>query len=234
MKKYLAVPAVALAAAAITSTASAHQVVRAMPLGGSTPVNMINQASMSWSQIRGFEPGVLQDANSYLRSWWGGRSVRFVNGGSAYQGWRVILTRKRFGNGVIGKHGVDRHGPIARVSVTAARAYGLPVSLAVSHELNEMMVDPYADSVTDDGYVVEVVDPVQDVYGTMKGVAVADFATPYWYSWGGGGPWDSASVLDTNHETTAGGYAPTLYLKHHDEAPKHLRQVTLTKGALGN
>jgi hypothetical protein len=94
MKKYLALPAVALAAAAITSTASAHQVVRAMPLGGSRPVNMINQAGMSWSQIRGFEPGVLQDANSYLRSWWGGRSVRLVNGASAYQGLRVILTRK--------------------------------------------------------------------------------------------------------------------------------------------
>jgi hypothetical protein len=234
MKKYLALPAVALVAAAFTSTASAHQIVRAMPLGGSRPVNMINQAGLPQSQIRGFEPGVLQDANIYLRSWWGGRSVRFVNGGSAYQGWRVILTRKWLGNDVIGEHGVDRHGPVALVSVTAARAYGFPLSLAVSHELNEMMVDPYGNFVTNDGYVVEVVDPVADVYGMMKGAAVSDFVTPSWYSWGSSGPWDMGSVLDADHQTTAGGYAPTLYLKRHEEAPKHLRQVTLTKGPLGN
>ena len=202
MKKYLAVAAVALVAAACASSASARQVVRAMPLGGSKPVNVINRAGISWSRIRDFEPGVLQDANSYLRSWWGGPSVRFVNGGSAYQGWRMILTRRWFGNGVIGEHSVDSHGPVARVSVTAAHAYGLPVSLAVSHELNEMMVDPYVNLVTDDCYVVEVVDPVQDVYGMMKGAAVADFVTPDWYSWGGYGPWDplrSSTLITRRH-----------------------------------
>ena len=202
---------------------------------------MINGAgphdwSLGQTQIRGFEPGVLEDANRYLTSWWGGRPVRFANVGdwttarAHYRGWRIFLTRSPLGSGVIGYHKVDRYGPYAVVSVSAAQRWRMPVSMAVSHELNEMMVDPYGDLVTDDGYSVEVVDPVVEVYSVFKGVAVADFATPNWYAWSSDGPWDAASVLAGDHSTTPNGYAPTAFLNTPEHVPAHLRQVTLRRG----
>lgn len=226
MRKYLAGAAVALAAATFTSTAAAHT-VRPMPFGGSRTVNVVNLAGLSWARIRHFEPGVLQDANLYVRSYWGGRAVTFVNGGSPFRGWRMIFTWRQFRDrAMLGAHGVDRYGPFAVVSVTAARRAGAPVSLVASHELNEMMVDPSSTWATNDGFRVEIVDPVQDQYAVMKGVAVADFVTPDWFVWGSPGPWDAAGVLDTDHETTAGGLAPTV----NESAPSHLHRVTLRRG----
>ena len=224
---------IALAAlATLAGAASAHASPRT--------VSMINgvgphDRALSQTQIRGFEPGVLEDANSYLAPAWGVRTVRFANVGGwtssleRHAGWRMFLTRLGLGKGVIGYHDVDRYGPYAVVSVTAARRNGTPVSRAVSHELNEMMIDPYGD-LRDDGYRVEVADPVAEVDARLKGVAVADFTTPNWYVWSSDGPWDAASVLAGDHSTTPGGYAPTTFLKTHERVPAHLRRVTLRRG----
>ena len=95
---------------------------------------------------------------------------------------------------------------------------GTPVSRAFSHELNEMMIDPYG-NLRYEGYLVEVWDPVADVDARLRGVAVADFTTPYWYVWDSHGPWDAAAVLAGDHSTTPGGYSTTTFLKTHQRVP---------------
>lgn len=234
MKRTVVIVAGAIAALTLSAGAAAAAPAQAAP----RTVSMINGAgpndwAASQTQIRSFEPGVLEDANSYLISWWGGRTVRFANMGGWTRsrehrlGWRMFLTRHGLGDGVLGFHSVDAYGPYAVVSVTAARQWATPVSWAVSHELNEMMVNPSANAATGDGFFFEVVDPVEDVYSVAKGVAVADFATPNWYTWDSGGPWDAASVLTSDHSTTLGGYTPTTFLQAHERAPGHLRRVRL-------
>ncbi len=191
--------------------------------------------AVSQTQIGGFEPAVLEDANDYLAPAWGVRPVRFANAGgwtSAHErhaGWRMFLTRVGLARGVIGFHYFDRYGPYAVVSATSARRQGKPVSRAVSHELNEMMIDPYA-NLRYEGYGVEVADPVADVDIRLRGVAVADFTTPNWYVWNSDGPWDAASVLAGDHSTTPGGYVTTAFLKTHEHVPVRLRQVTVRRG----
>jgi hypothetical protein len=233
MRRIVIVAATAIVALTLSGRAIAAAPAQAAP----RTVSVINGAgpndwAASQTQIRNFEPGVLEDTNSYLTSWWGGRTVSFANMGGwtvsrAHRpGWRMFLTRRGLGDGVLGFHSVDAYGPYAVVSVTAARQWATPVSWAVSHELNEMMIDPYVNQVTNDGYNIEVVDPVQDQSFMLKGVVVADFTTPNWYVWNSEGPWDAGSVLARDHSMTPGGYAPTTFLKTHEPAPAHLRAVT--------
>jgi hypothetical protein len=194
-------------------------------------------SALSQARIRRFEPGVLADANDFLTSWWDVGTVSFANVGgwtqsrADHRGWRMFLTRHWLGTGKLGYHAVDRYGPYAVVSVSAAARYGTPLSLVVSHELNEMMVDPNASETSTDGFYVEVVDPVADVYSGLDGVEVADFVTPNWLAWNGNGPWDAAGVLTSDHTTTSGGYDLTAFLKTHHHARAHLRQVTLHRRA---
>jgi hypothetical protein len=89
-----------------------------------------------------------------------------------------------------------------------------------------MMIDPYCNQVTNDGYGIEAVDPVQDQSFMLNGVVVADFTTPTWYVWNSDGPWDAGSVLTGDHSTTSGGWAPTTLLKTHEPTRAHLRPVT--------
>jgi hypothetical protein len=213
---------------------SAPPKVPARPLGAPRTVTIIDGAgpgdrALSPARIRRLEPGVLADANSYLTSWWGVGTVRFVNVGDwtsvrAHQrGWRMFLTRRALGTGKLGYHAVDRYGPYAVVSVSTADRYRTPVSLVVSHELNEMMVDPQANGTSSDGFALEVVDPVADIYSMLDGVAVADFVTPNWLAWNSDGPWDAAGVLPSDHSTAPGGYTLTTFLQTRGWSPAHLR-----------
>lgn len=210
--------------AAALPQASARSKAPAEPVGAPRTVAVINgvgplDRGLSLARIRRFEPGVLADVNRYLASWWRVGTVRFANVGdwtsvrAHRRGWRMFLTRRELGTGLLGYHAVDRYGPYAVVSVSAAQRNGTPVSLVVSHELDEMIVDPHADGTSSDGFALEVVDPVADVYSMLDGVAVADFVTPDWFARNSDGPWDAAGVLPGDHSAAPGGYTTTTFFR---------------------
>jgi hypothetical protein len=92
-----------------------------------------------------------------------------------------------------GYHNVGADGiPYGRVFVNTARRYNENWTITASHELLEMLVNPYAnlsayapfDDNTGAFYSLEICDPVSpDVNGyDINGIAVSDFVFPEWFS----------------------------------------------------
>lgn len=93
--------------------------------------------------------------------------------------------------GDLGYHDLTSAGlPLGKAFVTTAEADGMPWSVVLSHELLEMLIDPYLNlaAVIKDQqgpigllYGYEVCDPVRsDVYH-VDGVAVSNFVYPAWF-----------------------------------------------------
>ena len=90
--------------------------------------------------------------------------------------------------------------------------------LSFSHELVEMLVDPY---IRDDGnwgrfvkagkrlWLVETGDPVEDSKWSYErdGVTLSDFVLPAWYRGGAKGPYDFQGYVDHPFQILEGGYA---------------------------
>jgi hypothetical protein len=119
-----------------------------------------------------------------------------------------IVDRSRAGLGV---H-LDYKGvPYAEVSATPDWV------TTASHEVVEMMVDPYghrfakgpsvnpADGGVEVSYLVEVADPCEAITYELGGVTVSDFVTPAYYS-GAPGRRDHLGAVKGRLEVLAGGY----------------------------
>jgi hypothetical protein len=120
-------------------------------------------------------------------------------------------------------HGVLTTGqPVAVVDVNQADT-GVPWTVATSHELFEMLVDPFmqTQSPTTDGsgdiWLNEVADPVEDYSYWVRGVQLSDFVYPAWFA-NVNGPQDWAGQLDDSTAGT-GTYefsCPTGYAQYWD------------------
>jgi hypothetical protein len=100
-------------------------------------------------------------------------------------GWDITIT-----TGSSGVHGVEDGHPVALVGGSGPLG---AVSLLFSHEVEEMLVDPYVSRYWPDGELVEVADPVQRIEVFQSELPVEDFVLPGWYA--GAGPWDAAGLL---------------------------------------
>jgi hypothetical protein len=122
-------------------------------------------------------------------------SLEFVTiGGNAPDGnWRLELLDDTDDDGIPGYHNVEAGGtPYGRVFVNTVRQYNNNWTITASHELLEMLVNPYCviaayvpfDNNTGTFYNLEVCDPVSpDVNGyEINGVSVSDFVFPEWFS----------------------------------------------------
>lgn len=115
--------------------------------------------------------------------------------------WQLAVLDDADQAGALGYHDVTPDGhPLGKVFVKTTVSAGEHWTVVFSHELLEMLGDPYIDSVTflDDGQgggwliPVEVCDPVQgEEYAYHVGkTLVSDFVYPAWFRQGGTGPWD--------------------------------------------
>lgn len=97
--------------------------------------------------------------------------------------------------GALGYHDLTPAGnPIAKVFAKDDQKYGLSLSVTLSHELLEMLVDPYIQNCVFDQtsdtegtlYSYEVCDaPEDDSFGYLiNGVLVSDFVFPTWFESG--------------------------------------------------
>lgn len=118
------------------------------------------------------------------------------------------------------------HVPYAMVGVQT----GLNWQLVFSHEMFEMLVDPYVDRaafirkcygwgmcVTSPFWMIEVGDPVERQWFTIQSptgwpVIISDFVTERWYDCAGGGPLDFMGLVHHCHGVLHGGYA--AYFNH--------------------
>lgn len=85
-----------------------------------------------------------------------------------------------------------------------------------SHEVLEMLVDPWVNLLVAKGavlYSLEVCDPVQGQSYAVDGVELANFVLPAWFIEDVSGPYDYRKNLKQPFSIAAGGYASTFYVR---------------------
>lgn len=118
--------------------------------------------------------------------------------------WQLVCLDTTDQAGDLGYHELTSAGlPLGKAFIKTDLSYGLVASVTVSHELLEMLADPFVYLAalirTQDTPVLvshEVCDPVEDdqfAYA-IEGVQVSDFVLPSYFMQGSG-PWDFRSHL---------------------------------------
>jgi hypothetical protein len=117
-------------------------------------------------------------------------------------------------DGALGFHEVWGGVPISYVFVKESRKYNEVWTLVFSHELEEMLVDPWIDRVSQDPvtgrmWAGEIADPVQDGFYAywIDGLPMSDFVTPAWFGTGAPGPFDFLGMLKRPHQVGRHGYS---------------------------
>lgn len=148
--------------------------------------------------------------------------------------WPVIIVDE-IASGEMGIHGQRDNQPIAMVQAKD------DWSLTASHEMLEMLADPFAnrlvagDSIAGDGvrveYLVEICDPCQDAaFGyRINGILVSDFYTPQYFDASGttGAQYDFVGRISQPRTVLEGGY-----LSWRDPDTNHLHRADMINSEL--
>ena len=130
-----------------------------------------------------------QVSRDFAPAWGVDADVRLVSDNAAPPGWwQLVLLDDSDSAGALGYHDMTAEGlPLGKVFVRTDLMYGDKLSVTASHELLEMLADPYVSTTAQaaDGYhyAVEVCDPCEmDSQGyDIDGVTVSNFVLPaYW------------------------------------------------------
>lgn len=132
--------------------------------------------------------------------------------------WVIVMQDELDVAGALGYHDLtDRDVPTSLIGAKLDLANGYSPSVTASHELCEMLVDPWVSSAWQVGkttfVATEVCDPceadtygyrIDDGHGTK--VLVSDFITPHWFQAGSPGPWDFTGHHQAPLTLLPGGY----------------------------
>jgi hypothetical protein len=124
--------------------------------------------------------------------------------------WCIGLFKDADQPGALGYHDLTPDGlPLAKVFPLLDQQDGADLSVTISHELLEMLADPWLrlGMQTSDGrfYAYEACDAVEADSYDVDGVKVSNFVLPGWY--GGGGKLDYLGLCTQPLEVRPGGYA---------------------------
>jgi hypothetical protein len=152
--------------------------------------------------------------NDFGPAWHTGAKIDFVASTSSPPAgvWVVAVLNNSDQAGALGYHDLTPDGlPLGKVFAGTDRQYNQQVSVTVSHEVLEMLGDPWINlsAQSDDGkfYGWEACDAVEaDSLGyEIDGVLVSDFVTPHWFGHGAGAV-DFKQRLTSPFEIAPGGY----------------------------
>jgi len=184
-------------------------------------IALINESTLDGvaPSIDAMLPAIASQWNSDLAPAWGLRRARFdlVPQGHAPRAgaWWVVFLDDSDQAQALAYHDLTNEGmPISKVFAKTVAQAGASLSVAATHEICEMAVDPWLNSAYQDRHGTfwagEVCDPVEaDRYGyEIGGVLVTDFVTPNWFA-------HKASLREVDFkghaserfEVLAGGYA---------------------------
>ena len=180
--------------------------------GASRPtqlLSVVNDTRVPAAAVDRLEAAVTVQVNRQLDAFWYGRPhIAFVAPGTP-GAWSVTIVtgRNMVAHGYCGYHGPvvggsrvralyrDVGGPRVVPGITPYAVVGLARScdlthkswtIVFSHEVMEMVVDPWPGSFLINGQYPEVGDPVNGTGYNLMGVRVSDFVTPayFWHSHG--------------------------------------------------
>jgi hypothetical protein len=128
--------------------------------------------------------------------------------------WPVAILDDSDIQGALGYHETDPGNPVlpvGKVFVKTDERYGLAPSVTLSHEVLEIIGDPWAanaiQATASEWWAMELCDPVEadrDGY-SLEGVLLSDFVLPAWF-FGGPGPYTYAKRVSRPRTLRPGGY----------------------------
>jgi len=184
-------------------------------------IGIFNQSTkVSNQEVQAWIPGLQKQLNNDFSAIWGvGGQLQFhPHPNPAYNIFFLYVRDNSTVQGALGFHDLDlKTGiPYAEIFAVDTAAAGVPLSAVASHEILEMLADPFVDSVTllDQGqgtgvlYAAEACDPVEGDLYEKDGVQVSNFITPYWFVTGllPGARYDFLRRLKAPFTVTPGGY----------------------------
>ncbi len=159
--------------------------------------------------------------NEYVASWlapaWNVSAELHVTDRPMPGEWGIVFLDRADVAGALAYHD-DEGGPVAKVFVETIQQYGSSLTVATSHELAEMLVDPLASFWAAAQGVqrlvaLEVCDPVQsDSLGLeVAGFLMSDFVYPAWFDPAASGvPFDHQNAVSAPFQVHAKGYVIQL------------------------
>ncbi len=183
-------------------------------------ISIVNQATVPLQQDLGAVVAAAQKyLDRYFTPWWSVGALLHIAPALPPNGWSIVLLDDADAAGALGYHDITPNGmPFSRVFVKDLLANGETVSLTLTHELGEMLVDPYVstmkfDTTTGVCYPLEVADAVEEDRFKIDGIPCSNFVTPAWFD-----PWrtpksahfDVLGLLSQPFELRPTGYASVL------------------------
>lgn len=131
----------------------------------------------------------------------------------------ILLLDKSDVEGALGYHDLESGLPVGRVFIQTALENGEIPSVTLAHELAELLVDPFCESLvinSDTGtvYPYEICDAVEEnTFAAPNGVLLSNFVYPEWFQAWKTAPntqYDYLKVLTTPFQLAAGGYITAI------------------------
>jgi hypothetical protein len=196
------------------------------------PMIAVTNAStcLSDSQVEAVLPAIQKQVTDDFRAYWDfDCTLIFLSSSQplARGWWQIAVLDNPDQSGVLGYQEMSSQGtPLGKVFAKLDISSGTSWTATLSHELLEMLADPWTNwcAVGSDGkvYALEVADPVEaDALGyEIDGALVSDFVTPAWFEPTGADCLDFRQHLKKQLELAPGGYISIL------DPQKGWKQVT--------
>jgi hypothetical protein len=179
-------------------------------------VAVINQSSdLKDADIKACVDALNQQVNRDFSSPWGldATMVAVAKGKKPPAGawWLVMLDDMDVAD-ALGYHDLTSENlPLGKVGIKTAAQYHESWTVTASHELLEMLADPYIGNgfgPYNDGswFALEVCDPVEANEYDVGGIKVSDFVYPAWYGSGPGDRYSHLKAVDQPLVLAPGGY----------------------------
>lgn len=118
---------------------------------------------------------------------WGTPAKLIKTRGFVRKAWAIVFLDEADQPGALAYHELTPDGfPLSKVFVRTTLEHGMPVSIAASHELVEMLVDPAINLMSTGPeagtmYAYESADTVEALSFKVKGIAMSDFVYPSYF-----------------------------------------------------
>lgn len=189
------------------------------------PVIAVTNAStcVSDAQLEAALPALQQQVSQDFRTYWNADCslLVFKTDQTLPEGWwQIVVLDDPDQAGALGYHELATNGaPLGKVFAGLDLRDGYSWTVTLSHELLEMLADPWINwcATASDGkiYALEVCDPVEaDSLGyEINGVLMSDFVTPAWFESATAARVDFKQKISPPLQLAPGGYISVFDLK---------------------
>ena len=156
-------------------------------------IAITNQSTvLSDAEVQAVLPALQKQVTDDFRAYWDiDATLMFLDKASSLTAgwWQIVVLDNPDQAGALGYHELSSQGtPLGKIFAKLDKDNGYAWTVTLSHELLEMLADPWIDTVKQgaDGkfYALEVSDAVEaDALGYMiDGYLLSDFVTPKWFN----------------------------------------------------